>query len=70
MKHQFCKHEIDFILWGILKNSTNIKEIANKERLPLYVLYLDVNDGVSLKNAIEKILRQSGRIDVLANNTS
>jgi NADP-dependent 3-hydroxy acid dehydrogenase YdfG len=53
-----------------LKNSTNIKEIANKERLPLYVLYLDVNDGVSLKNAIEKILTQSGRIDVLTNNTS
>lgn len=53
-----------------MKNSTNIKEIANKERLPLYGLYLDVNDGVSLKNAIEKILRQSGRIDVLANNTS
>jgi hypothetical protein len=25
-----------------------------------------VNDGVSVKNAIEKILIQSGRIDVLA----
>jgi NAD(P)-dependent dehydrogenase (short-subunit alcohol dehydrogenase family) len=44
--------------------------MANKERLPLSVLPLDVNDGVSVKNASEKILIQSGRIDVLANNNS
>ena len=51
-----------------MKKSTNIKEITNKERLPLYVLQLDVNNGVSVKNAIEKILTESGRIDILVNN--
>ena len=51
-----------------LEQSTNIKEIANKERLPLYTVQLDVNNDVSVKNAIEKILIESRRIDALVNN--
>ena len=39
-----------------LEQSTNIKEIANKERLPLYTVQLDVNNDVSVKNATDKIL--------------
>jgi NADP-dependent 3-hydroxy acid dehydrogenase YdfG len=53
-----------------LRNTTNIKETSNKEILPLYIFHLDVNDGVSVKNAIEKILTESRRIDMLVNNTS
>lgn len=53
-----------------LRNTTNIKETSNKEILPLYIFHLDVNDGVSVKNAIERILTESRRIDMLVNNTS
>lgn len=52
------------------RNTTNIKETSNKEILPPYIFRLDVNDGVSVKNAIEKILTESRRIDMLVNNTS
>lgn len=56
-----------------LKKSTNIKEVANKEGLPLYPIELDVNDDVSVKNAIDKIIlatteSEERRIDVLVNN--
>ena len=52
-----------------LRNTTNIKETSNKEIRPPYIFHLDVNDGVSVKNAI-KILTESRRIDMLVNNTS
>ncbi len=39
-----------------LEKSTNIKEVANKEGLPLYRIELNVNDDVSVKNAINKII--------------
>ncbi len=51
-----------------LEKSVNIREIASKERLPLYTVQLDVTDDVSVKNAIDKILRESRRIDILVNN--
>ncbi len=51
-----------------LEKSKNITEIANKEKLPLQIVQLDVNDDESVKEAIDKILRQKNRIDVLVNN--
>ena len=33
--------------------SASIKQMANKEALPLEVIQLDVNDDLSVKNAIE-----------------
>ena len=51
-----------------LRNTTN-KETSNKEILPPYIFHLDVNDGVSVKNAI-KILTESRRIDMLVNKHS
>jgi NAD(P)-dependent dehydrogenase (short-subunit alcohol dehydrogenase family) len=51
-----------------LEKSVNIREIASKERLPLYTVQLDVTDNVSVKNAIDKILTESRRIDILVNN--
>jgi NAD(P)-dependent dehydrogenase (short-subunit alcohol dehydrogenase family) len=53
-----------------LKKSTSIKEIANKEALPLKVVQLDVDsDDLSAKNAIqEKIISEKQRIDILVNN--
>ncbi|HZA61856.1 MAG TPA: SDR family NAD(P)-dependent oxidoreductase, partial [Nitrososphaeraceae archaeon] len=52
-----------------LKKSISIKEIANKEALPLKVVQLDVNiDDLSAKNAIQEIISEKQRIDILVNN--
>ncbi|MDQ3868779.1 MAG: SDR family oxidoreductase [Thermoproteota archaeon] len=51
-----------------IKNSGDILEIANRERLPLQVIQLDVNDDTSIKNSIEKVISERERIDVLVNN--
>src|ERR671921_368319 len=54
-----------------LEKSKNITEIANTEKLPLQVVQLDVNDDISVKNAIDKIVgaaAENKRIDALVNN--
>ena len=51
-----------------LEKSKNITEIANTEKLPLQVVQLDVNDDKSVKDAIDKIVAENKRIDLLVNN--
>lgn len=51
-----------------LKKSIDLQEIAAKERIPLKVLPLDVNDDTSVSNAIDTIVKENDRIDVLINN--
>jgi short-subunit dehydrogenase len=51
-----------------IKKSGDIPQIANKERLPLQVIQLDVNDIASIRNSIEKVESENERIDVLVNN--
>jgi NAD(P)-dependent dehydrogenase (short-subunit alcohol dehydrogenase family) len=51
-----------------LNNSENIKSVATKENLPLHINQLDVTDDVSVKNTVQAILSETGRIDVLVNN--
>jgi NAD(P)-dependent dehydrogenase (short-subunit alcohol dehydrogenase family) len=51
-----------------LEKSKNITEIANTEKLPLQAIQLDVNDDKSVKDAIDKIVAENRRIDVLVNN--
>jgi NAD(P)-dependent dehydrogenase (short-subunit alcohol dehydrogenase family) len=51
-----------------LEKSKNITEIVNKEKLPLQIVKLDVNDDESVKEAIDKIVKEKNRIDVLVNN--
>ena len=48
--------------------SDKIKELGQKENLNIDVLELDVDDENSVKTAIQKILEQKQRIDVLVNN--
>jgi len=48
--------------------SDKIKELGQKENLNIDVLELDVDDKNSDKTAIQKILDQKQRIDVLVNN--
>lgn len=51
-----------------LKKSIDLQEIAAKERIPLKVLPLDVNDDTSVSIAIDTVVKENGRIDVLVNN--
>ena len=51
-----------------LSKSKKIREIAKKERLPLTVIPLDVNDNASIRTAIQNILAEARRIDVVINN--
>jgi NAD(P)-dependent dehydrogenase (short-subunit alcohol dehydrogenase family) len=51
-----------------IRKSASIKQMANKEALPLEVIQLDVNDDLSVKNAIGEIISGKGRIDILVNN--
>lgn len=51
-----------------MRKSTIIQQIANREALPLEVIQLNVNNSLSVKNAIEEIISEKGRIDVLVNN--
>lgn len=45
-----------------------LKEIAEKENLDLKIIKLDVTDDYSIKNAINEIVQETNRIDVLVNN--
>src|SRR5690242_16184364 len=51
-----------------LEKSRDIIQIKNNEKLPLQVVQLDVNDDMSVKEAIDKIESEQGKINVLVNN--
>ena len=51
-----------------LAKQDSIQSVAEKEHLPVRTVQLDVTDENSVKNAIQSILSESGRIDLLVNN--
>jgi NAD(P)-dependent dehydrogenase (short-subunit alcohol dehydrogenase family) len=51
-----------------LAKQESIQSIAEKQHLPIRTVQLDVTDENSVKNAIQSILSEAGRIDVLVNN--
>src|SRR5947209_6918433 len=51
-----------------LNKSGNIKSVTEKEKLPLKIVQLDVTDDGSVKNAMQSIIAEASRIDVLVNN--
>ena len=51
-----------------LAKQDSIQSIADKQHLPIRVVQLDITDENSIKSAIQSILSESGRIDVLVNN--
>ena len=48
--------------------SANLQSTADAERLHLKLIQLDVTDDRSVKAAVEEIISEKGRIDVLVNN--
>lgn len=60
-----------FFTYATVRNPAKagtVMEAAKKEGLSVAVVQLDVNDDNSIKRAVEKILGEKGRIDVLVNN--
>jgi NAD(P)-dependent dehydrogenase (short-subunit alcohol dehydrogenase family) len=60
-----------FLTYATMRNldkSENIKSITAKENLPIHITKLDVTDNVSIDNAVQTILSETGRLDVLVNN--
>ena len=52
-----------------LEKSKNITELANREKLPVEVIQLDVDEDSSVKQAVDKIVaKEDQKIDVLVNN--
>jgi NAD(P)-dependent dehydrogenase (short-subunit alcohol dehydrogenase family) len=51
-----------------INKSASLQSTADAERLPLKLIQLDVTDDSSVNGAVEKIMSEKGRIDVLVNN--
>ncbi|QBD78925.1 SDR family oxidoreductase [Ktedonosporobacter rubrisoli] len=48
--------------------ATELRDLAQREHLALSVLNLDVTDEASVKQAVQTVLEQAGRLDVVVNN--
>ena len=60
-----------FFTYATMRNLNKCEEIlqiAAKEKLPLKTLQLDVNDDLSVNNAMDTVLKENGSVDVLVNN--
>ena len=51
-----------------VSKSDRLREIASKEKIPLNIAQLDVNDDSSVNNAIDNIIKENDKIDILVNN--
>jgi NAD(P)-dependent dehydrogenase (short-subunit alcohol dehydrogenase family) len=51
-----------------LAKRDSVQSVADKQHLPIRVVQLDVTDENSIKSAIQSILSETGRIDLLVNN--
>ena len=51
-----------------MSKNDGLMKIASEENLQLNVAQLDVNDDLSVNNAIDKIVKDNDRIDILVNN--
>jgi len=50
------------------EKDTSIKTAVQREGLPIRVVQLDVTDDNSVKNAVDHMISEAGRIDLLVNN--
>ena len=49
-------------------NSAELRDLAEAEALSLHVVELDITDDASVDKAVNEVIEQAGRIDVLVNN--
>jgi NAD(P)-dependent dehydrogenase (short-subunit alcohol dehydrogenase family) len=60
-----------FLTYATMRNlnkSEDMKLTVAKENLPIQIKQLDVTEDLSVKNAIQEISSETGRIDVIVNN--
>jgi NAD(P)-dependent dehydrogenase (short-subunit alcohol dehydrogenase family) len=60
-----------FLTYATMRNlekGSSIKSDSDKENLPLKIMQLDVTDDASVSKAVQSIISESGRIDVIVNN--
>jgi NADP-dependent 3-hydroxy acid dehydrogenase YdfG len=60
-----------FLTYATMRNldkSSIVKAAAEKEKLPIKIVKLDVTDDQSVKDAIRAVVSENGRIDILVNN--
>ena len=60
-----------FLTYATMRNlekGSSIKSDSDKANLPLKIMQLDVTDDASVSQAVQSIISDSGRIDVLVNN--
>ena len=50
------------------KNASEIRTLAERDSLPIYVIELDVTDEASVVRAVDAAVAKAGRIDVAINN--
>ncbi len=50
------------------EKASELKRIVSQEKLPVHILALDVDNSDSVAHAIDRMLKEQGRIDVLVNN--
>jgi NAD(P)-dependent dehydrogenase (short-subunit alcohol dehydrogenase family) len=50
------------------KNASEIRALAQRDSLPIYILELDVTDDASVERAVDAAIAKAGRIDVVINN--
>jgi NAD(P)-dependent dehydrogenase (short-subunit alcohol dehydrogenase family) len=58
-------------VWAGVRNpaaATDLRAAIDKERLPVRVLALDVDDEGSVQRGVAEVLDKAGRVDVLVNN--
>jgi NAD(P)-dependent dehydrogenase (short-subunit alcohol dehydrogenase family) len=61
----------DFLTYATMRNPKKgeyLKSLADKEKISLKVVQLDVTDERSVKNAIQSITTEASTIDLLVNN--
>jgi NAD(P)-dependent dehydrogenase (short-subunit alcohol dehydrogenase family) len=65
----FARHGHE--VWGGVRNpsaATQLREAIDKERLPVRMVTLDVDEAGSVQRGVDEVLDKADRIDVLINN--
>jgi NAD(P)-dependent dehydrogenase (short-subunit alcohol dehydrogenase family) len=58
-------HDLGFVVYGAARRADRLERLAARGIRPLA---MDVTDDESMRSGVERILAESGRIDVLVNN--